>query len=78
MSARRGEISASAASSLSSSEAYDLKVLALALPESWAVQIEPPYGQLALVPLSSRRRYHRCWVASRRIGRIVRDSALIA
>lgn len=72
----RGKDSSSAARSLSALEASDLVATAAGLPESWGVRIEPPYGQLAILPLSGRRRYHRAWIAARRYGRIARDDAL--
>lgn len=65
--ATRGEATApSAARHLDLFEAEQLKAIALALPDSWAVQILPPFGQLAITPLASRRVHHRCWTASRR------------
>jgi len=50
---------------LQAREASDLATLAKALPESWAVQLEPPYGQVSIGPFEERRRYVRCWVAAR-------------
>lgn len=74
--ATRGRISSSAARPLSALEASDLIATAAGLPESWCVRLEPPHGQLAILPLSGRRRYHRAWIAARRYSRIGRDDAL--
>lgn len=71
-----GERSPSVARSLSDLEADDVKAIALALPTSWQVAIEPPHGQLAISPRNGAKRFHRCWVASASLGRIVHDDAL--
>lgn len=73
-----GEHSPSVARALSRSDVADLAAIANGLPESWVVTIEPPHGQLAIVPIAQRRRYHRAYVASRKLGRIYRDSGLDA
>jgi hypothetical protein len=40
------------------------------------VTVEPPYGQVAITPVTERHRFHRCWVASGSQRRIFRDDAL--
>lgn len=54
-------------------EAEQLATTACALPDSWCVVIEPPFGQLALTPLAERRIYHRAHVASVALRRIFHD-----
>jgi hypothetical protein len=76
MGGAEGRISPSAARALSPIETTDLKALALALPESWGVFLEPPHGQVAIAPLSGRHHFHRCWMAARRFGKITRDNGL--
>lgn len=71
-----GGQSPSAARALGTQEAEDLIAIAKALPPTWAVIIEPPHGQLAITPLRSRHRFHRCWVASLSLGRVTRDVGL--
>jgi len=72
----RGEASPSVARALSDLEAECLAAIALALPASWVVTVEPPHGQLAITPVSERHRFHRCWVGSGAQRRIYRDDAL--
>lgn len=74
--ASRGEPSPSVARALSDLEAECLAAIALALPASWVVTVEPPYGQLSITPVAERHRFHRCWVASGSQRRIYRDEAL--
>lgn len=50
-----------------------LAALALALPASWVVCVEPPHGQIAITPVAERHRFHRCWVADGHQRRIFRD-----
>ena len=69
-------ISPSVARSLSLLEQRDLAAIALGLPSTWCVQIEPPFGQLAITPKAGRRRYHRAWVADPATRRIARDDGL--
>lgn len=76
VSGRRGEISPSAARALSDPEREALIDLAKSLPDTWAVQLEPPHGQVAIVPLACRRRFHGCWIAAARYRRLVRDNGL--
>ena len=63
MATQEGQRNPSVARRLSASEAADLAAIALALPDSWCVWVEPPYGQLAFGPRATRPRYHRAWVA---------------
>jgi hypothetical protein len=72
----RGGNSPSVARALSELEAECLAAIALALPASWVVSVEPPHGQLAITPVAERHRFHRCWVASGHERRIYRDDAL--
>jgi hypothetical protein len=39
-----------------------LRDTALGLPPGWVVAIEPPYGQLAIVPRERHRRHATCWI----------------
>jgi len=71
-----GGNSPSVARSLSAPERDDLAALALSLPASWVVVVEPPYGQLAITPSKERRRYHRAWVASGERRRIFHDNGI--
>lgn len=71
-----GEASPSVARALSDLEAECLAAIALALPASWVVQIEPPHGQLSIRPVSERNRFHRCWVASGSQRRIYREDSV--
>jgi hypothetical protein len=71
-----GRDSPSVARALSDLEKECLAAIALSLPASWVVTVEPPYGQLAITPVSERHRFHRCWVASGSQRRIYRDDAL--
>lgn len=70
-----GEHSPSVARALSDLERECLAAIALALPASWVVTIEPPHGQIAITPVAERNRFHRCWVASGSQRRIFRDDA---
>lgn len=72
------EASPSVARALSELEAECLAAIALAIPASWVVTVEPPYGQLAISPVEERNRFHRCWVASGGQRRIYRDNGLTA
>ena len=72
-----GESVPSAARFLKAYEIGDLAAIARALPEDWCVQVEPPYGQLVIRPLSGRSTHHRCWTAARRWGAIRRESGLV-
>lgn len=74
----RGDISPSVARALSDLERECLAAIALALPASWVVTVEPPHGQLAITPVAERHRFHRCWVASGHERRIYRDDSLRA
>lgn len=74
--ATSGEASASVASALSDLERECLAAIALALPASWVVSVEPPHGQVAITPVLERHRFHRCWVASGSQRRIFRDDGL--
>lgn len=74
--ATTGETSPSVARALSALEQECLAAIALALPASWVVTIEPPHGQVAITPVAERNRFHRCWVASGSQRRIYRDNAL--
>lgn len=69
----REAASASVASALSDLEKECLAAIALAIPASWVVTIEPPFGQVAITPVAERNRFHRCWVASGSQRRIFRD-----
>lgn len=71
-----GRDSPSVARALSDLEKECLAAIALALPASWVVTIEPPHGQVAIVPVAERHRFHRCWVASGDQRRIFRDDSL--
>ena len=70
------EASPSVARALSDLEQECLAAIALALPASWVVQVEPPYGQVSITPVAERNRFHRCWVASGSQRRIFRDDSL--
>lgn len=72
----RGRLSPSVARALSDLETADVIAIARALPLDWQVAIEPPFGQVSISPRQGARRFHRCIVASRSIGRITRDNAL--
>ncbi len=72
----RGEASPSVARALSDLEKECLAAIALAIPASWVVTVEPPFGQLSIAPVTERHRFHRCWVASGSQRRIYRDDAL--
>lgn len=74
--ASRGETVPSVARLLSDLEAESLAAIALSLPASWVVTVEPPYGQLSMTPVAERHRFHRCWVASGSQRRIYRDDGL--
>lgn len=63
----------SVARGLHALEADALKAIALALPETWCVVVEPPYGQLAITPIAERRRFLRAWLASSAWGKITRE-----
>jgi hypothetical protein len=69
----REAASASVASALSDLEREALAAIALAIPASWVVTLEPPFGQVSISPVSERHRFHRCWVASGSQRRIYRD-----
>lgn len=71
----REAASASVARALSDLEAECLAAIALALPASWVVTVEPPHGQIAITPVAERNRFHRCWVASGSQRRIYRDDS---
>lgn len=71
-----GDASPSVARALSDLEKESLAAIALALPASWVVAVEPPYGQVTITPVAERHRFHRCWVASGSQRRIFRDDAL--
>lgn len=73
--ARRGDTSPSVARALSDLEAECLAAIALALPASWVVTIEPPNGQVAITPVAERHRFHRCWVGSGAQRRIFKDDS---
>ena len=49
---------------------------AVTLSDSVVHSVEPPYGQVAITPVTERHRFHRCWVASGSQRRIFRDDAL--
>lgn len=68
-----GEPSPSVARALSDLEKECLAAIALALPSSWVVVVEPPFGQVAIMPVQERHRFHRCFVASGKQRRIFRD-----
>jgi len=69
---RPGEVTApSAARHLQALEAAQLADTAKALPASWVVQIEAPYGQLAITPRDGAPIHVRCWVADP-VARVVR------
>lgn len=74
--ATQGEPSPSVARALSDLEAECLAAIALALPASWVVVVEPPHGQVSITPVLERHRFHRSWVASGSQRRIYRDDAL--
>lgn len=74
--AHLGEASPSVARALSDLEKECLAAIALALPASWVVSVEPPHGQVAITPVAERNRFHRCWVASGHQRRIWRDDGL--
>lgn len=57
-------------------DAAEIIAIARAIPDDWCVMIEPPYGQVSIGPLAGRKRFHRCWVASKHLGRITRDDGL--
>jgi hypothetical protein len=71
-----GEPAPSVARALSDLERECLAAIALALPASWVVTIEPPHGQVSITPVAERHRFHRCWVASGSQRRIFRDDGL--
>lgn len=54
----------SVARGLQKSESDQLIAIAKGLPETWCVQILPPYGQLAIGPLADRQLYVRTHTAS--------------
>jgi hypothetical protein len=74
--ATSGRHSPSVARALSDLEREALAAIALALPASWVVTVEPPHGQVSISPVMERNRFHRCWVASGSQRRIYRDDAL--
>lgn len=76
--ATEGRDSPSVARALSDLEKECLAAIALALPASWVVTVEPPYGQVSITPVAERNRFHRCWVASGAQRRIFRDDALMS
>jgi hypothetical protein len=47
-----------------------MAAIARALPDTWCVLIEPPHGQLRVLPLVDAPRHHRMFVASARWGAI--------
>jgi hypothetical protein len=63
----------SAARALSGPERDSLIAIAKGLPDTWAVALEPPHGQVAIVPLACRRKFHRCWVAAPAFQKLFRD-----
>lgn len=71
-----GRDSPSVARALSDLEKECLAAIALSLPASWVVTVEPPYGQVSITPVAERHRFHRCWVASGSQRRIFREDAL--
>lgn len=64
----------SVARALDDLERECLAAIALSLPASWVVVIEPPFGQVAITPVAERHRFHRCWVGSGSQRRIFRDN----
>ena len=72
---REGD-SPSVARALSDLEREALAAIALAIPASWVVCVEPPYGQVSITPVQERHRFHRCWVASGSQRRIFREDGL--
>lgn len=73
MATQLGETSPSVARALSLLEKECLAAIALALPSSWVVVVEPPFGQVSITPVAERHRFHRCWVGSGAQRRIFRD-----
>lgn len=74
----RGENCPSVARALTGSEADQIIATARAIPLSWVLTIEPPYGQLSLSPIAERPVRHRCFIASPSWGSIRRDNGLAA
>jgi hypothetical protein len=74
--ASRGEHSPSAARALLPYEVEQITAMAVGLPDSWVVCIEPPFGQMSISPGTERKIRHRCWVASPASRRIFRDNGL--
>jgi hypothetical protein len=66
--------SPSVARSLEPSEAADIAAVAKGLPPTWCVQLLPPHGQMAIVPLASRVRSPRIWTAAPAWG-VIRHEA---
>jgi hypothetical protein len=71
--ATREEPVPSVARALSDLERECLAAIALALPASWVVCVEPPFGQVSITPVQERHRFHRCFVASGSQRRIFRE-----
>jgi hypothetical protein len=69
-----GEGCPSAARSLSALEADQIIATARGLPPSWCVQILAPHGQISICPLPERAVHTYCWVASRSLGRVARET----
>ena len=61
---RPGRVSASAASTFSSSEVDELRTVARALPGSWCVQVNPPYGQVSISPVAGAKFSYGCLVVA--------------
>lgn len=57
---------------LSALEREDIAAVALALPEGWIVQLEPPHGQMAITPRVGAPQYVACWSADRESRRMTR------
>jgi len=66
----------SAARALKPFEVAELVAIARGLPETWCVQILPPEGQLAIVPVAGRRSHHRCFSASRHWGAVIHENGI--
>lgn len=66
----------SAARGLNEREVADLAAIARALPAGWVVQVQPPRGQVAILPRAYLDGFHRCFVADAAAARIYRQNTV--
>lgn len=66
------QIVPSAARPLSALEAAQLASVARELPDGWILQIEAPYGQVAITPRDEAPYHVRCWVSDPALQRTYR------